>query len=157
MAALQTFAEYALSKVQQVPRTVVYANIHSERDGPGRESVANAVLRYLQHNGVKVSKCHYSLKCPPLQVKASDGNTCGAPHSLFSRPEAQFSAPHTQYWEDDLFNNIKRFFLKESDTVGGTASNNGNTCMAKNVNEVTFVPFAQFGSNYMVKALLRYK
>jgi dienelactone hydrolase len=112
IGALTDFGNYAISLVDKVPKSVIYGNIHSDRDGPTRDSVAAAVVKQLSSRGVKATRCRYKIaeQCSLSNISAGD-NLCGMPHSCFSEPEAQVVLPNKRgEWFEDLQSNIVEFF-----------------------------------------------
>jgi hypothetical protein len=112
IGALTDFGNYAISLVDKVPKSVIYGNIHSDRDGPARDSVAAAVVSRLSSNGLKASRCRYRIADQCLISKFSlFDKSCGMPHSCFIEKEAQTVKNHELGgWADDLQSNIVEFF-----------------------------------------------
>jgi pimeloyl-ACP methyl ester carboxylesterase len=113
LSALTDFGNSVLALVDKVPKSVIYGNIHSDRDGPTRDSVAAAIVERLSSRGVKATRCRYRIakQCSLSQISLKN-NFCGMPHSCFSEPEAQAVPPNKRgVWFKDLNTNIVRFFL----------------------------------------------
>jgi hypothetical protein len=127
LLALHAFAQFSIANLDSIPKTTKFAVIHSDLDGPSRDSVSSAVVSHLQSKGLIASKCRYELKCP-IEKIAFGQNTCGVPHSSFSRAEAVQTAPYEIYWERDLFQNILNFFQGITASVGSIGETIGSYC-----------------------------
>jgi hypothetical protein len=154
--ALQAFAEYSMAQLDRIPTSVKYAVIHSDFDGPARDSVSSAVVNRLQSRGLIASKCRYELRCPPEQIDFTN-NVCGVPHSSFSRAEALYVPPQQLYWEENLFQNIKDFFNGQTASVGFFGEPKGSFCIPTS-GTVGFGPqFDNMGAKYIQNAMRRFK
>lgn len=107
--ALQTFSEFAVSRIQRVPAGITVAIVQSDKDGPVRASLNAAVLAQLTLQDVQVSECHYAMICSWDNIYPED-NSCGAPHSMLSHDENIVKSPFALYWEADVFLRARRFF-----------------------------------------------
>ncbi|KAJ3105500.1 hypothetical protein HDU96_008556 [Phlyctochytrium bullatum] len=111
LVALSSFGTYTLSRSQFVSNKKV-ALITTERDGYIRNGIAYAAASAYAANANSVSMCFYnrekSCSTEKLLDYANTGNTCGVPHSCFSRAENFYQPPFQMYWETNTFENVVR-------------------------------------------------
>ena len=95
-------AVHALGQVTEANATFIKAPLASvlvERDGTSRNGLAAKLVRTpLLVSSSKAAMCVYRRVAPCVNTS----NACGAPHSIFSRPENLLVGP--MYWEADLLN-----------------------------------------------------
>jgi hypothetical protein len=154
--ALQAFSQLSLAHLERIPKHVKMAIMHSDLDGPARDSVTTAVVSRLRSQGNNVSKCRYELTCPINEITFAD-NRCGVPHSAFSRAEAHVKFPFESFWEQDLFENIGNFFEDRVDAIGLVGFKAGSFCKPT-TGTMGFGPmFDGIGARYIQKAQKRYR
>ncbi|KAJ3327957.1 hypothetical protein HDU76_010837 [Blyttiomyces sp. JEL0837] len=120
LLAVNAVGMYSVSRANKIQNANI-AIMGTVRDGFTREGIiyatADTMLNTPGANN-KVSMCIYHAAPGCADIVGS--NSCGVPHSLFSRAENYYNEPYTLYWETDLFNNVVGF-ISGTRTAIGTA------------------------------------
>ncbi|KAJ3312983.1 hypothetical protein HDV04_002465 [Boothiomyces sp. JEL0838] len=149
---LQAFTSSVMGGLDKIPNTIQYADIHSDMDGPSRDSVSFTIVSKLQSQGIQASRCHFPLQCSLSKMEFSD-NLCGAPHSCFSHAEAAHNAPFTLYWEPSLFSNILGFIGGSKTTVGVSGpATDGSVCYTTTTTIQAGAMFDNIGTKYLANS-----
>ncbi|KAJ3275944.1 hypothetical protein HDV01_006811 [Terramyces sp. JEL0728] len=149
---VQSFIESVVGGLSKVPNAVQYADIHSDMDGPTRDSVSYAIVSKLKSQGNQASRCHFPIQCSLDKMEFND-NLCGAPHSCFSHAEASQNAPFNLYWEPALFSNILGFISGTQHAVGTTGSaTDGSICLPTANSIQAGAMFDNIGTKYLANA-----
>lgn len=159
--ALHAFAEYTVSRLHLIQKSVVIGNIHADKDGAVADSISTASIEMLKSQGVKASKCRFPINsnCKLSNVTHAD-NLCAAPHSLFSVSEAESHAPFSQYWKTSLFANIADFINGDIDVIGSkdpAYQKDASICSFTNTTMGLGPMFDAIGPAYLKSARSRYK
>ncbi|KAJ3319479.1 hypothetical protein HDV06_006289 [Boothiomyces sp. JEL0866] len=149
---VQAFIDSVMGGLGKISNSIQYADIHSDMDGPSRDSVSFSIVTKLQSQGIHASRCHFPLQCSISNLQFGN-NLCGAPHSCFSHAEAAQNAPFNLYWEPSLFSNILGFISGSQTTLGTSGpATDGSVCYSTSTTINAGAMFDNIGTMYLANA-----